>query len=145
MTNKRTWLTRKTLCSFWSATSAIFDVLFQYLAPVSLRVNFSRNFLAHQTLSASSLREKKMPCKHPEEDILSPLSKLNKKDKDNHSSSKAKLYLKGYSLWQSLSCIGVRGQEPKSTHVICGPILTWNFIETGADYRLLVEIVLAHS
>lgn len=58
MTNKRTWLTRKTLCSFGSATSAIFDVLFHYLAPVSLRVNFSRNFLAHQTLSPSSLRGK---------------------------------------------------------------------------------------
>ena len=80
-----------------------------------------------------------------EEDILSPLGKLKNQDKDNHSSFKAKIYLKGYSLWQSLSCIVVRGQEPKSTHVFCGPFLIWNFIETGADYRLLVEIVLAHS
>ena len=148
MTNKCTWLTRKTLCSFWSATSAIFDVLFHYLAPVTLRVNFSRNFLAHQALSPSSLREKKRTsclANIQEEDILSPLGKLKNQDKDNHSSFKAKIYLKGYSLWQSLSCIVVRGQEPKSTHVFCGPFLIWNFIETGADYRLLVEIVLAHS
>ena len=129
MTDKRTWLTRKTLCSFWSATSAIFDVLFHYLAPVSLRVNFSRNFLAHQTLSPSSLRGKKTSClAHiQEEDILSPLGKLKNQDKDNHSSFKAKIYLKGYSLWQSLSCIVVRGQEPKLTPCFVWPLLDMKF------------------
>ena len=103
--------------------------------PISLpRPSLSASKFFAQFFGASSAQPeffagKKTSClaNIQEEDILSPLGKLKNQDKDNHSSFKAKIYLNGYSLWQSLSCIVVRGQEPKLTPCFVWPLLDMKF------------------